>query len=462
VTALPHGFAVRLSSSVRIRDNGRTLIGGAPLRVSHLSARARQLLAGGILRAVDADSTALAERLLASGMAEPVTALLDEVPLDLVTCVVPVRDRAAGLDRLLAGLARAMRIIVVDDASGDVPAIADVSTRHGAELLPLDHHIGQAGARNAGLRRVCTPYVLFIDSDVVIDVESMRQLLRHFHDPRVAAVAPRIRGLEAGGSWISRYEAASSSLDLGPDSAPVRPASPVGWVPTAVLAARVEAVGDGFDASMRVGEDVDLVWRLVADGWTVRYDAEIIARHDHRTSLAAWLRRKAFYGSSADALASRHGSKVSPAVFTPSGAAISVAVLAQRSWSVPTVCALYAASTARLSRKVRRSDHPSRLAAELAAQGGASTLSQLGHLMLRHWWPLTAVGAVLSRRVRRAVVVAAVADAVVEHRRASPDLDLASYALARRADDLAYGMGLWVGAIRGRSLRALLPRLRTR
>ena len=457
---LPEGFAVRLAPGVRVRDGGRTLIGGAPLRVNHLSARARDLLRDGTLVVSDVASGTLAEQLLGSGMAEPVTALLEPIDLDQVTCVIPARDRPAELDRLLAGLDKAMRVIVVDDASVDPERMATVAGRHGADFLPLRRNVGPAGARNAGLREVRTAYVIFVDSDVVIEPAAVASLLRHLHDPQVALVAPRILALDHDGSWIGRYEAARSSLDLGRHSALVRPQSTIAWVPSAVVVARVAALGDGFDASMAVGEDVDLVWRLDAQGWRIRYDAHVVARHAHRTSLHSWLRRKAFYGSGAAALADRHGSTVAPAVLTPIGAATAVAALAQRRWSVPVMGLLSGAMTRRLSRSLRRSDRPLRTAGELTALGVSSNLAQLMHLLLRHWWPAAAVGAVFSVRLRRALAVAAVADTVIEWRRLDPDLDPVRFAVALRLDDAAYGTGLWAGAVRARSPRSLLPHVR--
>lgn len=457
---LPAGFAVRLAPGVRVRENGRTLIGGAPIRVNHLSTRARDLMRDGTMVVTDTTTGRLADQLLDSGMAEPVTALLAPIALDQVTCVIPVRDRPVELDRLLASLGGALRVVVVDDASIDPERTATTAARHGAELIPLHRNVGPAGARNAGLREVTTPYVVFVDSDVVIDPDSVARLLRHLHDPQVALVAPRIRSLDRDDSWIGRYEAARSSLDLGRVSALVRPQSTIAWVPSAVLVARVEALGEGFDSSMTVGEDVDLVWRLDAEGWRIRYDSDIAARHDHRTSPGGWLRRKAFYGTGAAPLAARHGAKVAPAVLTPIGAATAVAILAQRRWSVPATILLSGVMASRLTRALNNSEHPVRTATELTALGMSANLAQLMHLLLRHWWPVAALGTLFSSRLRRALIAAAAADFLIERRRLECDLDPIRFAAARRLDDLAYGAGLWSGAFRQRSVRALLPYVR--
>ena len=454
---LPDGFIIRLASKVRVRDGGHTLIGGAPLRVTYLSQEARKLFPGKTLTVDSPASRLLAENLLASGIAEPVVGQLDDIDLSKVTCVIPVRDRSGSLDRLLTSLVGLPHLIVVDDCSRNPTPIADVAHRYGAVLIALEYNLGPAGARNAGLTTVKTPYVLFADSDIVLTVEAVGQLLKHFHDPQLAIAAPRILGLDGSTGWIGRYEAACSSLDLGDDSALVRPRSKVAWVPSAVLVARVEALGEGFDDTMAVGEDVDLIWRLADSGWRVRYDSDIVARHDHRTSFVSWLKRKAFYGLGADLLASRHDRKVAPAVLSPISAGIAVVALAQRRWSLPGVGILAAVTFVRISKNLGRSDRPLILATELTAQGISATLAQTMALLLRHWWPLAAIGSIFSARIRRAVVISAAADSVFKYLRLSPNMNPLTFAVARRLDDLAYGAGVWVGAIRGRSLKSLRP-----
>src|SRR4051812_18603914 len=68
---LPDGFAVRLDPLVRRRDDGATLLGGSPLRLLRLSARARALLRNDRLIVRDPTGAALAARLLDAGLAHP-------------------------------------------------------------------------------------------------------------------------------------------------------------------------------------------------------------------------------------------------------------------------------------------------------------------------------------------------------------------------------------------------------
>jgi len=453
---------VALSRHTRVRDGGTTLVGGSPTRVLHLSESAARLLDGGTLRATTPVARALAERLVETGLANPVLAALPEVAADTVTVVVPVRDRPAQLDRLLDALGRSLRVVVVDDGSHEPAAVAAVVAAHGATLLPLSANVGPAGARNAGLAQVGTPYVAFVDSDVVATADAITSLLRHFADPRVALVAPRVMPL--GGSSrspVAAYEGARSSLDPGPDPALVRPRSRVSWVATACVVARVSALGAGFSDELRVAEDVDLVWRLCADDWRVRYEPDVRVEHEHRADLAAWLSRKAYYGTGAALLADRHGALVAPAVLSPWSVLAVGAALCQRRWSAPVVALTCAVVTARIARRVPRSRRPVRLAATLTLTGLGAASGQASALMLRHWWPLTLVACLVSGRARRAVVVAGLVDAAVEHRRTAPPLAFGPFLLVRRLDDLAYGAGVWMGALQARSVRALLPDLTT-
>ncbi|MCT9083955.1 mycofactocin system glycosyltransferase, partial [Streptomyces fulvoviolaceus] len=55
--------------------------------------------------------------------------------------------------------------------------------------------------------------------------------------------------------------------------------------------------------------------------------------------------------------------------------------------------------------------------------------------------------------------VVAVLDIALERRHGTHRLDVIRYGAARRLDDLAYGAGVWASALRGRSAKALLPRV---
>jgi mycofactocin system glycosyltransferase len=475
---LPVGFAVRLDPAVIRADGGRTLFGGTPTtRLLYLRPAAVRRLTTDRLVVSDAASALLARLLLDRGLAVP--DLDAGLPLPGtpgagdVTVVVPVRDRPELLGRLLARLGT-LRVVVVDDGSAD-DACVRVARGAGAEVVVHPASRGPAAARNSGLARVRTPLVAFVDSDVEPCPRWLEALLPHFADPAVALVAPRVvgavdpaadhaadqapeRGLRGAlHTWVAGYEASRSSLDLGPAPALVVPRGRVAYVPTAAVVARTAALGAGFAEELHVGEDVDLVWRLVEAGWRVRYEPAAQVSHEHRVHVREWLRRKAFYGTSAAPLALRHPGAVPPLASAPWSAAVWVLLLAQRRWSVPAALGVTAVATARLARRLERSEHPWRAAAALAPWALTSTGWQTASALMRHWWPLTLAGCLVSRRVRRAALVAAVVEAVADRRRVTTTLGPVRYGVAHRLDDVAYGTGLWWGAWRSRTARPLLP-----
>ncbi|MGH3316083.1 MAG: mycofactocin biosynthesis glycosyltransferase MftF [Nocardioidaceae bacterium] len=460
--ALPHGFTVRISDGVRTRGDGTLLLGGTPPRVLRLTSAADGLLDHGRVVVDGPRSQALADHLLAAGLAVPV--LTDTAAnLDDVTVVVPVRDRTDDVRRLLCELAPHVRCLVVDDASRDGPGLARVVRGLGADYVRLDTNVGPAGARNAGLARTGTEYVAFVDSDVMVAPTDLRRLRRHFADPRAAVVAPRVRGRSASpeARWFERYDATVSSLDLGSRSSLVRPGGPVAFVPAACLVARAACLRSGFDEAMRVGEDVDLVWRLDGQGWRVRYDADVVVGHRTPESARTWLQRKVLYGTSAAPLAMRHGDAVAPAAFTPSGALVVLAILFRGRLSACAAAIAVAWHTVGLRRSLPATRDRSRLTAELTLEGMVASVMQTSSLLLRHWSPVVLPAALVSRRVRR-VVGAALAVDLVSSSPARPRMLRPSDVLARRLDDVAYGAGVWLGALRARSAACLPPRLVTR
>jgi mycofactocin system glycosyltransferase len=310
------------------------------------------------------------------------------------------------------------------------------------------------------LREAATRLVAFLDSDVVPEPGWLERLRPHFDDPRLAVVAPRIVALTGGErGWLSAYEAAASALDMGADPAHVRPRSAVSYVPSAALLARKAALGAGFDETMRVAEDVDLVWRLAAAGWRVRYDPAARVAHDHPARAGQWLRRRAFYGTGAALLAARHGSAVAPVVLAPESALAWALGLAGGRRGRAAAAGVLALTSVRLARRLARPGEglPLGLAAALVLRGQGASGRTLARAATRHHWPVAAAAAAVSGRARRALLAVVAADAAAAwwpHRdRVGP----VRFALARRLEDLAYGAGLWEGALRARDARALLP-----
>jgi mycofactocin system glycosyltransferase len=257
---------------------------------------------------------------------------------------------------------------------------------------------------------------------------------------------------------IDRYESTRSPLDLGGQPDRVRAGSRVSYVPSALVVCRVDVLREigGFDPTMRVGEDVDLVWRLDEAGYRVRYEPTVVVHHRPRPSFDAWLRQRFEYGRSAAPLARRHRGALAPVRVSGWSAAAWCAALA--GW--PIIGGLIAAiTTALLARKLREVPDGRREAMRLAGLGHLFAGRSLASAITRAWWPLAAVAALVSKRCRRAVLLAALLPPVIDWTRGERPLSLPAYVGLRVLDDLAYGAGVANGVIIERTVDPWVPDL---
>ena len=471
-----------LDGSVRRVDGGRVLLGGSPLRLFKLTVAGARLV-DRIERGEPVAPSVLVDRLLDAGALHPATPAIlsrriagdspgDASPQVDVTVVVPAYGRAPSAD-LLGRLRSIGPVLVVDDGSS--PPLV-VPERPGLRVVRHPANRGPGAARTTGLAEVDTPFVLFVDDDVDLpDPGSdgdpapwLAPLLAHLDaDPTLAAIAPRVVARRIAGdspgevfAQLNAYEQSHGPLDLGPVGGRVSPRTRISYVPSAVLLARTDAIRavGGFAADLRTGEDVDLIWRLVAAGHRVRYEPAVTVGHATRPTLAAWLRQRAGYGRSAAPLADRH-----PGTLAPVGvSAWSAAAWVLAALGFPrTGLAVAAGSTAALPRKLTALADPWPEALRLAGLGHLHAGRQLARAVTRVWWPVALVAALVSTRARRAVLAAAVLPALsdwVRHRPAG-GLGPARYTALRLLDDASYGWGVWQGVLATRNVEPLVPDL---
>ncbi|HSB84943.1 MAG TPA: mycofactocin biosynthesis glycosyltransferase MftF [Ilumatobacteraceae bacterium] len=431
----------RLDRSYRRHDS--VVIGGSPLRLFRLSAAGRRVVEA-IEKAepLPAGHGRLTDRLADAGAIHPQPTESAYAASD-VTIVVPAYNAEPRFT------ATEHNTIVVDDGS-DPP----LPERLGRRLIRLAVNSGPGAARNAGLAAAQTPLVAFVDTDVDAGSDWLGPLLVHFSDPRVALVAPRV-GCARGDSAIAGYEAFRSPLDLGADAARISAGSRVSYVPGAAIVARTDVLRSigGFDESMRSGEDVDLVWRLVEGGHRCRYEPAVTVFHQPRPTLRAWFQQRVTYGRSAAALDRKHSGAVAPLRLSGWSALVWGLVALRRPWSAAAVAA---GTTIALRRKLV--DLPAMESVRLAGLGHLYAGRQVANALIRAWWPAAVLAAIVFKRLRPAVIAAATAPPLIDWWQRRGPLDPARYVLFRVADDVAYGTGLWLGAIEIRRYGALAPK----
>lgn len=428
-----------LDATTRRPAGSNVVIGGSPLRLFRLTdagVAVFDAVAGGHDVPADPVTDRLVDRLVDAGAIHP-HATAGPFTAGDVTVVVPALVLGeSSLAEIVRSCRGAAAVIAVDDAS-DPP----VTTVPGARVLRLRTNAGPAVARNAGLGAVDTPLVAFVDTDVRLEPGWLEPLLGHFADDRVGLVAPRVASAPGAGP-VAAYEQGHSPLDLGPEPGRIAPGTRLSYVPAAALVARTSALRaiDGFDRSLRFGEDVDAVWRLVEAGWRCRYEPAAIVHHRPRGTWRGLVVQRMAYGSSAAPLARRHPGALAPIRISGWSASVWALVLAGR--PVPAV-ALAGGTTAALARKLP--GVPLADSLRLAGLGHLFAGRLLADAARRAWWPALVAGSVVSRRVRRITALAAVPA-------------LLGGGIPRLVDDLAYGTGLWRGVIAAREPGPLRPR----
>jgi mycofactocin glycosyltransferase len=389
--------------------------------------------------------------------------------LPTVTVVVPVRDRPRELAACLASLRRLryprelLDVVVVDDGSA-----RPVAVPRDVRLVRLLRSVGAARARNVGAQGGRSDLLAFLDSDCLAESGWLEALVTELADPEVAAAGGRV-GPAAERSWLERYEAVRSPLDLGRARAGARPGRPVPYLVTANLVVRrsdFEAVG-GFDPALRWGEDVDLCWRLHAAGRRLVYEPAGRVLHRHRGSVRGFATTRADYAGSEAALLLRHpggGRWLGLSAGMAAALAGGLAALVGRPRLLAAGMLTLGVETGAHAVQLRPLEIPRGRAVPALLRGQATGLYWAARQLTRYYG-LAAVVAALSFRPARGRLLLALAaleagPAVADWWRLRPHQGLPAFLAAHVLDDAAYQYGLLLGCLRGRTLAPLRVELR--
>lgn len=100
----------------------------------------------------------------------------------LVSLIIPVYNAAQDLKRCLEAVENSsynpFEVIVVDDASTDTTA--EVAGKNGATVLRLPIQSGPGAARNYGAEKARGEILLFVDSDVLIQPDTIGRVVKDF------------------------------------------------------------------------------------------------------------------------------------------------------------------------------------------------------------------------------------------------------------------------------------------
>jgi mycofactocin system glycosyltransferase len=234
--------------------------------------------------------------------------ILDWIPPEnlyqpTVSIVVPVYNRAHDIDACLESLLSLnypeskREIIIVDDASWDNTAA--VVKQYNVRLIIQPENLGQSAARNAGVKVSKGDIIAFIDSDCIADPNWLTELVTYFHDPRLVLIGGYVDSVFSE-SHLDRYEKVCSPLNMGSKPILGKDKHTIFYVPTCNMLVKKEIYtqAGGLDEKLRVGEDVDLCWKLMSKGYRLMYVPKGRIKHKHRNHFYQCFRRRFHYGTS--------------------------------------------------------------------------------------------------------------------------------------------------------------------
>ncbi|HUX84335.1 MAG TPA: glycosyltransferase, partial [Chitinophagaceae bacterium] len=221
-----------------------------------------------------------------------------------VSLVLCTRNRAKHLENALHSLTglrpKPLEIIVVDNSPG-VGATESVVAGFPEVKYVKEERRGLDYARNLGISVAAGEIIAFTDDDVDLHPDWMWRLADSFSDPQVQAITGLViaKALDTPAQYyFEKYWGFNRGYTpVYYDNAWFRQCAPAG-VPIWEIGAganmafrrNILDVLGGFDVRLDMGAagcngDSEMWYRILAEGWTVKYDPLVIAYHTHRSEM---------------------------------------------------------------------------------------------------------------------------------------------------------------------------------
>jgi biofilm PGA synthesis N-glycosyltransferase PgaC len=182
-----------------------------------------------------------------------------------------------------------LRLVFITDGSEDgTPAI--VSKYNRILLLHEEERKGKLAAMNRAMKFVSTPYVIFSDANTLLNPESVNEIVKHYVDPRVGAVAgekkilikEKDKAVAAGEGIYWKYESLLKRLDSEFYSV-VGAAGELFSIRTSLFhVIPADTIIEDFVQSLQ----------LCMEGWLVRYEPNAYAIESASSSMQEEQKRK--------------------------------------------------------------------------------------------------------------------------------------------------------------------------
>jgi hypothetical protein len=182
-------------------------------------------------------------------------------------------------------------MIVVNDGSTD--ATAEIARKFDVRLIMTPNE-GLSRARNRGLQAATGKIIAYIDDDARPDEHWLRFIAHAFATTdHVGIGGPNIVPVDD-----PSFAQCVANSPGGPTHVLITD-NLAEHIPGCNMAFRVDRLREvgGFDEQFRIaGDDVDVCWKLQANGWTLGFHPGAVVYHHRRTKLTSYWRQQLNYG----------------------------------------------------------------------------------------------------------------------------------------------------------------------
>lgn len=189
-------------------------------------------------------------------------------------------------------------VLVIDDGSTDsTAAIAQhiiYQHPHKNARIITKKNGGKASALNHGITEANGDIILCVDADSRLNKNSIREGIKHFINPKVAAVSGFIR-VASTHNLILKFQDLEYAITLNFTRPALALSGSVTIVPGPAGMFRKKALNEvsGYiDDKLIFAEDADLTIRLLSAGWEITSESELISYTEAPDNLRAMLRQR--------------------------------------------------------------------------------------------------------------------------------------------------------------------------
>ena len=202
-------------------------------------------------------------------------------------------------------------VVVVDNGSTDGSQEMLRARFPEVRIIQNQSNVGLARACNQGIEATNAPFILLLNNDTIVNREALDGMIDYMADrPDAGAVGGKL--LNEDGSVQAEYSNFSSLSEefliatrIGellwpgyPSHHPSRQVTTVGWLSSACLLLRrtaLDNIGLLDESYFIYGDEADLQYRLVRNGWKVYYLPDATTLHFGGRSMDRWKRRRMVY-----------------------------------------------------------------------------------------------------------------------------------------------------------------------